>query len=260
MVITRNNKINKEKRKLDDKTIEHNESVKILGTIFNDTLTWAHHIERGKQSLIAQLKQRRNAVIYILKKVSAKFALKYANSILISKLNYHIEIWGLCSKTQLSKIDKILVDTASIITNLKYGRTDIFIMKEIKWKFTNERYEDSIIKITRKILNQDTSNKHYLYSRLTKNRTLRMRTENKCNPKPRIQPQDLWSLKFFRIKIVDIYNTLPRQLTLIMKHLKFKKWLKSYRNNPENTKPPIYPDNVCEDILTDIQLNQCSCL
>ena len=85
-----------------------------------------------------------------------------------------------------------------------------------------------------------------------------MRTENKCNPKPRIQPQDLWSLKSFRFKIADIYNKLPRQLTLITNYLKLKKWLKLYRNNPEKIKPPIYPDNVNENILTDIQLNQCS--
>ena len=134
MIISKNSNIKKTTIALGEKNMTHSESVKILGTKFNDQLTWAHHIERGSDSLISQLKRRRNAVKYIAKKVSNKFATKYANSILISKLTYHIEIWGLCSRTQINSINKILIDTATHLTNIKFGRTNHFIMNMIKWQ------------------------------------------------------------------------------------------------------------------------------
>ena len=75
-----------------------------------------------------------------------------------------------------------------------------------------------------------------------------MRNENKCKPIPRIEINDLWSLKNFKIKIIPIYNKLPMKLTLITNHLQFKKYLKIYRLKPNIiNKIPIYPENTMID-------------
>ena len=96
--------------------------------------------------MISQFKKRRNAIIYIAKKVNSKFAIKYSNAILISKIIYHLEVWGLCSRSQVSAINKIMIETASYLTKIKYGHTDVFILAQIKWKPLDQLYEDSIIK------------------------------------------------------------------------------------------------------------------
>ena len=173
MLITKQNNLKKGSILLENKIIKHSQNIKILGTIFNDCLDWSDHVSIGYDSLISQLKRRKHTVLTMAKYVDNNFAIKYANSILISKLNYHMQIWG-------SKINKILLQTATTISNCKPGRTDDFILKSINWNNFDQMYKNSIIKITHKLLNKDNSNKHFLFNIITHGRNVRNTAENKC--------------------------------------------------------------------------------
>ena len=152
---------------------------------------------KGYQSLISQLKHRKHAVLNVARNVDNKFAVKYANSILISKLNYHIQLWGACSRTDASKINRLLIETAIKITNCIPGRTDEYILKSIKWTNFNVMYENSIIKFTHKLLNHDKNNKHFLFNIITDGRTIRNINDNKCGPRIMILRNDNLTLKTY---------------------------------------------------------------
>ena len=53
----------------------------------------------------------------------------------------------------------------------------------MKWNTIEERYEESIIKYTYKILNDPYENKNMFYDLLTINRTMRNISENKLGPR-----------------------------------------------------------------------------
>ena len=95
---------------IDGNKIEHVKSIKVLGTTFNEKLNWNDHLNIGKDSLVSQMKKRLNSLRMIAKNVSSKFAKQLANSLIMSKLNYHIEIWGKTNKENKNKLDKIILD------------------------------------------------------------------------------------------------------------------------------------------------------
>ena len=214
MIISRNNFFYKNSITVEKKEITHSPTIKILGTILNEEMTWSNHIISSQNSLISQLKRRKNAIKVASKFVSPKFIINYANSILLSKINYHIEIWGKCSKTQYNLINNIIINTARQITNNKYGRTDEFILKSIKWLNLQETYKMAISKITHKFL-QPTTNCHFLAAELRKNRSLRMKSQNKTGQKPMVRRDDRWTQKTFIFNSIDIYNKIPKEITLL---------------------------------------------
>ena len=103
--------------------------MKILGTIMNDNLDWSDQ----HKELATQLYRRKSAVIRITKRMGFKFSKNIANSIIISKLNYHLEIWGSSTKNHLNNINKILFNLSRNINPESYGRTDNWCMKKMNW-------------------------------------------------------------------------------------------------------------------------------
>ena len=77
-----------------------------------------------------------------------------ANAILIGKINYHLLVWPYISKKYIKK-----VNVARLCYGKNhYGRTDEYILKQIKW-FTIEDYHTmETLKFTHKLLNK---NKNY---------------------------------------------------------------------------------------------------
>ena len=112
MLIMKNQALKEINIKLNDTSISHSKKVKVLGTTFNENLNWKDHLEIGNNCLITQLKQRKSAILRLSKRVSKKFLPQYSNSILISKLNHHIKLWGSYLKTIKNKIDDIQLSIA----------------------------------------------------------------------------------------------------------------------------------------------------
>merc|ERR1712055_865342 len=198
---------------------------------FNDKMNWSDHIINTPNSLIIQLKRRKNAIYMASKFLSPKFLANYANAILMSKINYHLEVWGNCTKTQALLINKIIMSTARHITQNKYGRTDFFVLNSLKWHKIEEMYKLAVCKITHKFLNT-MSNPHYLTAEIRKDRSIRMAAENKLGPKRPIRRGDQWTLKTFKHAAKSFYNYIPKEITLIIPQKLFKKWIKLYINDP----------------------------
>ena len=89
---------------IDNNYIRNQENIKILGTTLNNKLNWNSHILEGKGALLSQLKQRLNSIKVISKYISRSFAKQMTNALLLSKINYNIDIWGGTTKHNLNKI------------------------------------------------------------------------------------------------------------------------------------------------------------
>ena len=110
--------------------LKHKQNIKILGTTFSHDLKWNNHINKGNQSLLAQLKKRYSAIKYIKSKISHKFVQTLGNSIFYSKLLYHCELWGKTTLTNSKKIDKQIVKMARFINGKNgLGKTDEWNLK-----------------------------------------------------------------------------------------------------------------------------------
>ena len=106
----------------------------------------------------------------------------------------------------------------------------------------------SISKYTHKILNgkNQNSQSHYFKQEIMRNRNIRRKTENKTGPHtPEIGHLDVIQ-KTFLYKSRNIYNYLPRGLTLIKSDKLFKIWIKRFYKN-RNIKLKEVNDNVTDE-------------
>ena len=101
-----------------------------------------------------------------------------------------------------------------------------------------DRYKMALSKFTYRLLNYEKDNRHNLYTTLISNRNVRNRSQNKLGPQPRVESNDLFTLKSYTYKIRLIYNSLKRELTLMNNYSLFKKWIMIFYFVPETTRFP----------------------
>ena len=251
-----NNKEDKERTiTIDDNKIKHQDKIKILGTIINSNLKWDSHINEGNTSLMAQLKQRVNSLKLISKAVSQKFARNLANSLIISKLNYNIEIWGDTSKYNINKINNILYKAAKIVLGSKaIGRTNSWMLKEMKWLDMQSGYENAMQNSIYKMINNKDD--HFFKSQLIENRTIRIKKQNKVRHHSVEMNNNMQRSYLYRA--LNIFNKLPRNITLIkIPHL-FKKWVKKF-NLDNSIKLKEQNDNEDDYIQEDEEEHEEQC-
>ena len=104
-------------------------------------------------------------------------------------------------------------------------------------------YRDSVAKFTFSVLNNKKNN--FLAHSLTQNRNSRNLSQNKCGNSNDDILSDISKRSFLR-KSIDIFNKLPRGLTLCPNKESFKKWLKRYHNMGEFDRFPFRRDNTYE--------------
>ena len=212
----------------------------------NDKLDWSDQVTKGSTSIMSQLKIICRAVLKLAERTSKTFAKTYANAIFYCKLNYHLKLWGSCTRGQKTMINNTILKIATKLSNHGYGRTNEFYLKEMKWLSIDNLYKSAIMNITHKILNDPQTNNHYFYTKLTTNRTTRKIAENKTGPKPIHDRLDKLTIKLFTYNTIDCYNNLHRSITLTQSK-KFKTYLKNYlldnklptipKNQKDNNKP-----------------------
>ena len=204
--------------------------MKILGTTINVSMDWNDHINFGSGSLMHQLKQRFNSIKLIAKTITLKFAKQIANAILMSKIYYNVEIWGDTNRTNKNKIDRIINNTARIVLGKKaIGRTDEWTRNKLNWMNISQIYEHAMQKSIYKILNEDEN--HEFQDYLTKNRNIRMESQNKVGHHDQNMGRSSFTQKTFLYRAVECYNKLPKEITLIKSKNNFKKWSKNFNIN-----------------------------
>ena len=84
-----------------------------------------------------------------------------------------------------------------------------------------------------------------------------MHSQNKIGPHHQIMGQSTHTQKSFLFRSIDLYNKLPKNLTLIKSFSIFKKWIKMF-NIDNKIKLPERQDNTAEKerFLIDYDLIQ----
>ena len=163
-----------------------------------------------------------------------------ANALIMSKLYYNIEIWGDTSLTNRKMIDKILIEAAkTVIGTESVGRTNSWLMTKMNWLCVEKSYENAVQNYTYKIINGDDN--HYFKIYLTTNRSIRNEAQNKVRHYGEEMGHSQYMQRTYLYRTVNIYNKLPRDITLIKNKTLFKKWVKRYNIN-NNIKLKIQED------------------
>ena len=108
-----------------------------------------------------------------------------------------------------------------------------------------------------KIINSEEE--HNFKDYLTKNRTIRMLKQNKVGHHDQYMGHSQFTQNTFLYRAVNIFNKLPRNITLIKQPHLFKLWCKRYNLN-NNIKLKQQEDNVkiiIQPITSQINLLNC---
>ena len=77
----------------------------------------------------------------------------------MGKLLYNIELWGHINKTLTTKLNKIMIKAANIITKFSlYGRTDEKILQEVGWLDFKSTVKAACYKLMFKLINSNEGN------------------------------------------------------------------------------------------------------
>ena len=108
-------------------------SAKILGLIFNKTLTWRDFIEVGKEAMVVKLKKKLGALKFAGKYATYKARLKLANGCIMSIITYGIQVWGIhCKANVLSKVQSVQLNTLKWVTG-KYNGSLRQLLEDTGW-------------------------------------------------------------------------------------------------------------------------------
>ena len=192
-------------------------------------------------------------------KVGNKFAIQMAQAIFYGKLMHHIEVIGCTNRYNIQRINNMIYSLGrTLLGNENIGRTNQWVLDKLKWLDYENLYKSSIYKTTHQLLN--TYNQHYITSDLIQNRNIRNKSQNKLGPHANKIGMNEIEQATFVYQAKKIYNTLPKELTMIKKKNLFKKWLKKYMLNkqirpiqsPEYDEP-LVPDIINLNIIKDCE-------
>ena len=227
--------------------------------MISNKLNWNSHINKGQMSLVSQLKRRYNLLKHIVYKTNRMFAKQIANAIILSKVNYHIEVWGQTSETNRRKIDHILLKTAKLVVGRHHlGRNNKWYLNEMKWLTLKEMYETSTQKYTHRIIHG--SDNHFFKNYLLSNRNARNEYEEKLGPHKPYIGLSVHTQNTYLYQIITSYNKLPKEITMIRDPKIFKKWLKKFyldKNIILKTRENPNPISYMEDEMNVDLIRQC---
>ena len=116
-----------------DKLITDNPNCRILGMNLNRNLSWDNHLNTGKKALLPALRRQIGMISRIGQAMTKKAKLQLVNSLVISRLQYGLCIWGNTSKKQINSAQVVINTAARMITGQKRTTRQETLMKECNW-------------------------------------------------------------------------------------------------------------------------------
>ena len=224
------------KVKVGDKYLGHQTSLKILGNIFTEDLSWEKHVQ---SVVIPSLANRAWTLAHTANFMSPRFRQIFATAIFKGKLNFAIEAWGALPKPYCPKLKKYRTGCPN--PQLDIGAQKCHFIKEKKyldWLSIRDEIKLSTLRMTHKIVHLGIPEE--LASRMPLNtRNPRLIEAHKLNTKPKLLTKNKQMSTSFRSRAY-IFNTLPNRLSAIVKPKRFNRWLKIYLRDPSKL-PKVIP-------------------
>ena len=98
------------------KTIQDEGQLRILGVNLQGNLTWWSHLETGHKALLPRIRRALGELTHAGKLIPMLTRKTLANSLVVSRLQYAIPVWGLTTMSQTRKAQVLLNKTARWVT------------------------------------------------------------------------------------------------------------------------------------------------
>ena len=87
----------------EDKSIEAEDNIRILGINLQQNLTWNAQLESENKALLPSFRKQLGQLKHIGSEIPMTCRLKLENSLILSRLNYGIQLWGAPTKSTSGK-------------------------------------------------------------------------------------------------------------------------------------------------------------
>lgn len=217
-------------------------NMKILGTNISNNLKWNFHISESQDSLLAQMHKRLTMLRLLAKSAPPKLLTIIANGIIMSKLSYGIELWGLAPNYLINKLQSTQLEACRVIngyTSARWNKTRL--LKSVNWLSVKELIELNTAKLTHKILHG--TGPGVLTQLMTEQlpaRTTRTTGINKLGNLPPKLGRTNVTKHTYRYRSYANYISIPDILKNINKSETFRKRYSRYLRNSNDL-----PKNIC---------------
>ena len=93
-----------------DKLLQVGKFTRILGANISNNLTWSHHLETGDEAILPKIRKQIGALNLLSKTIPRSSRLLLANGLIMSRVCYLSQVWGMAPKTLLKKVQIVMLD------------------------------------------------------------------------------------------------------------------------------------------------------
>ena len=136
------------KLEMDGKVVNQSESVKVQGIIISQDKKYNMYLVTGEKSMLKYLDKRQNMLKLLSRYTDFKTRKALEDGVILSKIEYCISLWGITTKGNLDKIQKVQNKVVRTVLGERNYRavslTELF--RKLKWlKIKDTRaYHDTL--------------------------------------------------------------------------------------------------------------------
>ena len=198
----------------------------MLGCEISSDFTWNNHIRDNEFSMQRLLISRINALKKVSFGMSFKMRKMVANSILMSRMIYIIQLWGGTSNYLLKSLQVLQNQAARTVTGLGWFTPQSVLLLQCGWFSINQLVEYHNLLLVFKVKN--VKKPVYLYKIASKSFPYETRAARANNIVENQQTSRDTTKQGFVFKSSKSWNSLPSHIKLETKLLKFKILLKNW--------------------------------
>ena len=122
----------------EDLVIEAKKHLRILGGNLQCNLSWQAHLSTGEKALLPVIHQKLGALRYMGRYLPRASRQTLATGMIISRINYLIQVWGGTEVKYLKKVQTVLNDAARFVTGMHRRTSTLHLMTSCNWLYAHE--------------------------------------------------------------------------------------------------------------------------
>ena len=126
--------------RLNDRIVQWVQKTKSLGITLDDKLRWKEHVEEIKLAFASKLNLLKS-INFLPKHMLEDFYWK----VIFPAVTYGILVWGSCSKTQFTTLEKMHAKAARITHRLDWNLSSHDVMLKTGWKTLMDTYKQRLL-------------------------------------------------------------------------------------------------------------------
>ena len=212
---------------LGEDIIEPKSHEKLLGAFISNDFKWNQHIHDNDKSMLRILTSKVNALGKISKVANFKNRKMIASGLIISTLNYVIQVYGCCSDYLLTFLQVLQNKAARHVTRLPWRTSTSTLLNQCGWLSVRQLVRFHSLVLLYKIKTEKSPK--YLYDQLSKEYpNTRLSAGGALLGRKKVRTGT--AKRSFLPRTIEDWNGLPNQLrespNLRVFKLKLKKWIK----------------------------------